>query len=92
MMQSGIFLEEKVKEFCTRNNKGEGQIWQLINNIHIKSYGRNVMWEKQEEEKKNNLPDIPMSQQFAKENLVHNAIYILKGLENCVQKGWDYNY
>jgi hypothetical protein len=24
MMQSGIFLEDKVKEFCTRNNKDEG--------------------------------------------------------------------
>jgi len=41
------------------------------------------LWKKEQEEKENNLPDIPMSQQFAKENLVHRAIDILKGLEEC---------
>jgi len=89
MMESGIFLEEKVKEFCTRHKKDEGQIWQAINTIHTRDYGRNLMWEKQEEEKKNNSGDIPMSQYFAKCEKVSNAIDILKGLENCIQKGWE---
>ena len=88
MMCSGEFLEEKVQEFCARNNQDEGYIWRIINNIHTKDYGRNIMWEKQEYEKENNLGDIQMSQQFAKENLVHRAIAILKGLDECVKNGW----
>jgi len=89
MMESGIFLEEKVQEFCTRNNQDEGYIWGVINNIHTRDYGRNLMWEKQKEEAEKDYGDIPMSQQFAKENLVHRAIDILKGLEECAQKGWE---
>ncbi|EKQ51589.1 MULTISPECIES: hypothetical protein [unclassified Clostridium] len=89
MMCSGEFLEEKVQEFCKINNKNEGQIWHLINNIHTKEYGRNIMWEKQQYEKQNNLGDIPMSQQFAKENLVHRVIEILKGLQECIKNGWQ---
>jgi len=89
MMCSDQLLEEKVKEFCTRNKKDEGDMWQVINHIHTKEYGRNIIWEKQEEEKKNNIGDIPMSQYFAKIQMVHNAIHIIQGLENCIQKGWD---
>lgn len=88
MMCSGEFLEEKVQRFCENNNKDEGYIWQVINDIHTKEFGRNIMWEKQQYEKKNNLPDIPMSQQFARENLVHRAIEILKGLEECINNNW----
>lgn len=83
MMESGIFLEEQVVKFCQRHNQDEGYIWGVINNIHTRDYGRNILWKKEQEEKENNLPDIPMSQQFAKENLVHRAIDILKGLEEC---------
>ena len=89
MMCSGEFLEERVQEFCRSNNKDEGQMWQIINDIHTKQYGRNIMWEKQQYEKENNLGDIPMSQQFAITNLVHRAVEILKGLEGCIQNGWE---
>lgn len=89
MMYSGIYLEEQVKSFCQRNNKDEGQIWQIINNIHTKTYGRNIMWEKKEFENKNNTGDIPMSEYFAKCEKVSNAIEILKGLQNCVENGWE---
>lgn len=89
MMCSGEFLEERVQEFCINNSKDEGQMWQIINDIHTKQYGRNIMWEKQQYEKENNLGDIPMSQQFSKMNLVHRAIEILKGLEKCIQNGWE---
>lgn len=88
-MCSEEFLEERVQEFCRNNNKDEGQMWQIINDIHTKQYGRNIMWEKQQYEKENNLGDIPMSQQFAKMNLVHRAMEILKGLEGCIQNGWE---
>ena len=36
------------------------------------------MCEKQKYEKEHNLSDIPMAEQFAKEQLVHNVIEILK--------------
>lgn len=88
MMYSGIYLKGEVVVFCQRNNKDEGQIWQIINNIHTKEYARNIMWEKQQFEKENNTGDIPMSEWFAKTETVHNAIYILKGLQNCIEKGW----
>lgn len=89
MMESGIFLEEQVVKFCQRNNQDEGYIWGVINNIHTRDFNRNIMWEKQQEEQENNLGDIPMSQQFAKAQMVHNVIYILKGLQNCVDNGWE---
>ena len=88
-MCSGELLESQVQEFCNKYNKDEGYIWQVINNIHIRDYGRNILWEKQQEEKEKNCGDIPMSQAFAKENMVSNAIYILKGLENCVINDWE---
>lgn len=84
MMCSGEFLEERVQEFCMNNNKDEGQMWQIINDINTKQYGRNIMWEKQQYEKENKLGDIPMSQQFAKMNLVHRAVEILKDLKKCI--------
>jgi hypothetical protein len=87
-MCSGQLLEEKVKEFCHRNGKDEGYIWQVINDIHTKEYGRNIMWEKQQFEKENNLPDIQMSEQFAKENLVSRAMQIVAGLQNCINNNW----
>jgi hypothetical protein len=87
-MCSGQLLEEKVKEFCVRHGKDEGYIWQTINTIHTKEYGRNILWEKQQYEKENNIGDIPMSEQFAKENLVHRAIDILKGLDTCIRNDW----
>ena len=88
MMCSGQLLEEKVKEFCKNNDKDEGYIWQVINNIHIKQFGRNIMWEKKQYEKENNIGDIPMAQFFAKAQKVNNAIEILKGLEECIKNGW----
>lgn len=88
MMYSGIYLSEQVKDFCKRNCKDEGQIWQIINNIHTKEFSRNIMWEKQQFEKENNTGDIPMAEWFAKAEKVHNAIYILKGLQNCIENGW----
>ena len=90
-MCSGKFLEEQVQEFCNKYNQDEGNIWQIINKIHTKDYGRNLLWEKIQEEKEKNVGDIPMSEQFAKCEKVSNAIYILKGLENCIINGWDLN-
>lgn len=52
MMCSGELLEEKVQEFCNNNNRDEGQIWQVINNVHTRMYGRNIMWEKEQYQKK----------------------------------------
>lgn len=46
------------------------------------------MWEKEQYQKENNLEDIPMAEQFAKLNLVHRAIEILKGLQDCIKNGW----
>ncbi|CUU49834.1 MULTISPECIES: hypothetical protein [Clostridium] len=89
MMCSGELLEEKVQEFCKNNNRDEGQIWQVINNVHTRTYGRNIMWEKEQYQKENNLEDIPMAEQFAKLNLVHRAIEILKGLQECIKNGWE---
>ena len=89
MMCSGQFLETEVKNFCNKYNKDEGFIWTIINDIHTRDYGRNILWEKQKEEKEKNLADIPMSQYFAKCEKVSNAIYILKGLENCCENGWE---
>jgi hypothetical protein len=88
MMCSAQVLEEKVQEFSKKNNIDEGQLWQTINNIHTKQFGRNLMWEKQEFEKNNNCGDVPMAEQFAKENLVHRAIEIIKGLEVCILEGY----
>ncbi|NRT73283.1 hypothetical protein [Clostridium beijerinckii] len=89
MMCSGELLEEKVQEFCKNNNRDEGQIWQVINEVHTRTYGRNIMWEKEQYQKENNLEDIPMAEQFAKLNLVHRAIEILKGLQECIKNGWE---
>ncbi|GEP65904.1 hypothetical protein CBE01nite_36720 [Clostridium beijerinckii] len=89
MMCSGELLEEKVQEFCKNNNRDEGQIWQVINNAHTRTYGRNIMWEKEQYQKENNLGDIPMAEQFAKLNLVHRAIEILKRLQECIKNGWE---
>ncbi|NRT36630.1 uncharacterized protein YjaG (DUF416 family) [Clostridium beijerinckii] len=89
MMCSGELLEEKVQEFCKNNNRDEGQIWQVINNVHTRTYGRNIMWEKEQYQKENNLEDIPMAEKFAKLNLVHRAIEILKGLQECIKNGWE---
>ncbi|NOW89843.1 uncharacterized protein YjaG (DUF416 family) [Clostridium beijerinckii] len=89
MMCSGELLEEKVQEFCNNNNRDEGQIWQVINNVHTRMYGRNIMWEKEQYQKENNLKDIPMAEQFAKLNLVYRAIEILKGLQECIKNGWE---
>ncbi|ABR36040.1 hypothetical protein [Clostridium beijerinckii] len=89
MMCSGELLEEKVQKFCNNNNKDEGQIWQVINNVHTRTYGRNIMWEKEQYQKENNLEDIPMAEQFAKLNLVHRAVEILKGLQDCIKNGWE---
>ncbi|WP_026887023.1 hypothetical protein [Clostridium beijerinckii] len=89
MMCSGELLEEKVQQFCKNINKDEGQIWQVINSVHTKTYGRNIMFEKERYQKENNLEDIPMAEQFAKLNLVHRAIEILKGLEECAKNGWE---
>jgi len=88
-MESGIFLEEQVQQFCSKYNKEEGYIWQAINSIHTKTYNRNIMWEKQKEEQENNTGDIPMAQAFAKAQLVHNVISILRGLTNCCEHGWS---
>lgn len=88
-MCSGELLEEKVQEFCKNNNRDEGQIWQVINEVHTRTYGRNIMWEKEQYQKENNLADIPMAEQFAKLNLVHRAIEILKGLQECIKNGWE---
>jgi hypothetical protein len=87
-MCSGEYLENQVKEFCSRNQKDEGQTWQIINNIHTKDYGRNIMTENQTYEKENKLGDIPMSQYFAKVEKVSNAIRILKGMQNCINNNW----
>jgi len=89
-MCSGEFLQERIEEFCNKYSQDQAYIWQVINRIHTRNYGRNIMWEKQKEEQENNLGDIPMSQAFAKEVLVHNVIYILKGLENCCENGWEF--
>lgn len=89
-MCSGQYLEEQVQRFCKECNQDEASIWQVINRIHTKDYNRNILWEKQKEEKENNTGDIPMSEQFAKANMVSNAIYILEGLENCVMNGWEF--
>ncbi|NRY59634.1 hypothetical protein [Clostridium beijerinckii] len=89
MMCSGELLEEKVQEFCKNNNRDEGQIWQVINNVHTRTYGRNIMWEKEQYQKENNLSDIPMAEQFARLNFVHRAIEILKGLQECIKNGWE---
>lgn len=51
-MCSGELLEEKVQEFCKNNNRDEGQIWQVINEVHTRTYGRNIMWEKEQYQKK----------------------------------------
>lgn len=87
-MCSGQFLEEKVKEFCKTNNKDEGYIWKVINNIHMKQFGRNIMWEKEQFQKQKNTGDIPMSEWFAKNEIVHRAIEILKGMQNCINNNW----
>lgn len=89
MMESGIFLEERVQEFCSKHGRDEGAIWQIINDIHTREYGRNIMWEKHQEEHEKNMNDIPMSQFFAQKELVHNAISILKGLEVCIANNWE---
>lgn len=89
MMCSGQLLEEKVQEFCKNNDRDEGHIWQIINSIHTKQFGRNIMWEKKQHEKENNIGDIPMAQFFAKCHIVSNAIEIIKGLEECINNGWD---
>ncbi|NRT91846.1 hypothetical protein [Clostridium beijerinckii] len=89
MMCSGELLEEKVQEFCNNNNRDEGQIWKVINDVHTRTYGRNIMWEKEQYQEENNLADIPMAEQFAKLNLVHRAIEILKGLQECIKNGWE---
>lgn len=88
MMCSADLLEERVQEFCRNNNKDEGEIWQIINNIHTKQFGRNIMWEKQEFEKNNNCGDIPMAEYFAKQTLVTRAIEIIMGLEICIENGY----
>jgi hypothetical protein len=90
MMYSGIYLKGEVISFCNENNIDEGHIWQVINRIHTKEYGRNIMWEKEQFQKENNTGDIPMSQYFAKTETVHNAIEILKGLKNCIKNGWEF--
>lgn len=90
LMCSGLVLEEEVQSFCKRNNLNEGEIWQVINRIHTRVYNRNIMWEKQQEENEKGIGDIPMYQQFAKAQLVHNAIYIVQGLQNCCDNGWDF--
>jgi hypothetical protein len=90
VMYSGIFLREQVENFCRENNKDLGEIWQVINRIHTKEYGRNICWEKQQFERENNTGDIPMSEWFAKTETVHNAINIIKGIQNCIEKGWDF--
>lgn len=89
-MYSGLHLSEQVKEFCKINLLDEGNIWQVINRIHTKEYGRNICWEKEQFQRENNTGDIPMSEWFAKTETVHNAIDILKGLKNCIEKGWDF--
>lgn len=89
-MCSGEYLEEQVQDFCNKYNQDEGNIWQTINTIHTRDYGRNILWEKNQEEKEKNCGDIPMSEQFAKSEKVSNAIYILKGLENCIINGWEF--
>jgi len=89
-MYSGIYLNEEVMKFCKENNKDLGEIWQVINRIHTKQYSRNIMLEKQQFERENNTGDIPMSEYFAKTETVHNAIEILKGLKNCIEKGWEF--
>lgn len=89
IMCSGEYLESRVQNFCKDNTKDEGDIWQIINNIHIKVYGRNIIWEKQEYEKNNNIhEDIPLSQYFAWNIIVHHAILIIQGLEECIINNW----
>jgi hypothetical protein len=87
-MCSGQVLEDLVQEFCIKNNKNEGELWQIINNIHTKQYGINVMSKKHEYEKENGLGDVPMADQFARMSMVHNAVDILKGLQECIYKGY----
>ena len=90
LMCSGLLLESEVQKFCANNNLDEGEMWQVINRIHTNQYGRNIMWEKQQEEKEKGISDIPMSEQFAKNVLVHRVIEILKGLQECCNNGWDF--
>ena len=88
MMESGLTLEKSVQDFCKANNKDEGDIWQIINRIHAKRYGIDVMNEKHKYESDNNLPDVPMSQFFAIKQMVNHAMKILTGLENCIINNW----
>lgn len=90
LMCSGEVLEEEVQKFCKRNNQDEGEIWQVINRIHTRNFDRNIMYEKQQEEIRDGVGDIPMAQQFAKEKMVSNVIYILQGLQKCCDEGWDF--
>jgi hypothetical protein len=89
-MYSGIFLKEQVEAFCRENNKDLGEIWQIINRIHTKQFGRNICWEKEQFQRDNNTGDIPMEQWFARVEMVHNAIEILKGLKECIREGWEF--
>jgi hypothetical protein len=89
-MYSGIFLKEQVEKFSKENNRDLGEIWQVINRIHTKQFGRNICWEKEQFQMKNNTGDIPMEQWFARTETVHNAIEILKGLKNCIENNWSF--
>lgn len=88
MMQSGILLQEEMHKFCKTNNYDEGLAWQTLNKIHTEEYGRNIIWEKNQYEKENNLGDVPLCEYFAKQEKVSNAIRIIKGMQNCINNGW----
>ena len=89
-MCSGQFLEDEVQKFCSENGLNEGEIWHVINRIHEKKYGGNMMKQKNDYERENSCSDIPMSQWFANKSLVHNAIDILEGLKNCIKNNWNF--
>lgn len=89
MMCSSELLENKMQNFCNKNHMDEGIAWAILNKIHTRDYGKNVMYEKNQYEIKNNLGDIPMAEYFGETQMVSNAIRVLDGMENCLRNGWE---
>ena len=88
MKCSSELLNSKMKDFCNRNHIDEGVTWSILNNIYARDYGRNIMYEKNQHERENNLGDIPMCEYFGEIECVGNAIRVLDGMENCLRNGW----
>ena len=81
MQCSAILLDKKIKAYCAKHNKSEYEVWQEINARYLKQEERNILWEKEQDERSRNCK-IEEAQAFAERNLVNRVFRMLDEWEN----------